>query len=54
MINLGQQQQLEVFKIDLDLPPKQRFVAPTKRFAKEIMALLEAYENALIKGKIPD
>jgi hypothetical protein len=31
-INLSQQQQLEVFKIDLDLPPKQRFMAPTKRF----------------------
>ena len=31
-ISLTQQQQLEVFKIDLDLPPKQRFTAPTKRF----------------------
>jgi hypothetical protein len=31
-ISLTQQQQLEVFKIDLDLPPKQRFMAPTKRF----------------------
>lgn len=31
-ISLTQQQQLEVFKIDLDLPPKQRFAAPTKRF----------------------
>jgi hypothetical protein len=31
-INLGQQQQLEVFKIDLDLPPRLRFMAPTKRF----------------------
>jgi hypothetical protein len=43
-----------VFKIDLDLPPQKRFVAPTKRFAKEIMSIVEIYENLLINGRYPN
>ena len=51
---LEQHKELEVFNIDLDLPPKERFIAPTKRFKKEILAMIEVYENLLINEKISD
>lgn len=51
---LEQQMPIETYKIDLDLPPKRRFVEPTRRFAKEVMALVQFYENYVIKNRITD
>ena len=42
---------MDVFKINLDLPPKMRFAEPTRKYKKEIMQILEIYENLLINGR---
>ena len=42
------QENLQVFKINLDDPPKERFAEPSKAFADQIVKALEFYEANLI------
>lgn len=44
---------LETFKINLDDPPKMRFVEPTKKFNTKIIDTLKYYEDNIIKYLVP-
>ncbi len=51
---LAQQDVIPTFKINLDDPPKMRFLEPSRHFKEGIIEVIQWYETNLISKLIPE